>query len=78
MTVPDVERRINIHLRSVFDRACSITRPYFVDAEGNSSGYKLELSGLRALRENFPELSLQETAILFSGVKAYFRFRARS
>ncbi len=74
---PGQDRRTNDRLRSVFDSACRITAPFF-DAQQVTSGFPLNLSGHRALRENFPDLSQQDIAILLSAVKAFHRARVKS
>ncbi len=64
------DRRVNIHLRVIFESACRITAPFFDPKQGWSAAH-LTLYAQQALREAYPELSLQDIALLFSGVQSF-------
>lgn len=52
------------------NRTCQITAPFF-DPEHSWSAAHLTLYAQQSLREAYPELSLQDIAILFSGVQSF-------
>jgi len=64
------DRRVNLHLRSLFENSCRITAPFFDPKHGWSTTY-LTLYAQQTLREAYPELSLQEIALLFAGVQSF-------
>lgn len=64
------ERRTNIHLRLIFEKACKITAPFFDSRQGWGDAH-LTLFAHQALRVAFPELTLQDIALLFSGVQGF-------
>ncbi|CAG1004238.1 hypothetical protein MTYP_03152 [Methylophilaceae bacterium] len=64
------DRRVNMHLRMLFENACRITEPFFDPNRGWSTAH-LTLYAQQVLREAYPELSLQDIAILFSGVQSF-------
>lgn len=64
------ERRVHHNLRQIFDRACEITAPFF-DAKQSWGGASLTMYARQTLREEFPNLTQQETAILFSAVSRF-------
>ena len=64
------DRRVNIHLRVLFENACRITAPFFDPKQGWSTAH-LTLYAQQALRVAYPELSLQDIALLFSGVQSF-------
>lgn len=66
------ERRTHHNLRQIFDAACRITAPFF-DTKQGWGGSSLTMYARQALREAYPELTQQETAILFSGVQRFHR-----
>jgi hypothetical protein len=68
------DRRVNLHLRSLFENACRITAPFFDPEHGWSTTY-LTLYAQQTLREAYPELSLQEIAFLFAGVQGFHTSR---
>lgn len=75
--VPDAtqgiaERRVNSHLREIFDGACAVTAPFFDPAQG-WGGMSLTMYARQALRERYPNLTQQDIAILFSAVQRYHR-----
>lgn len=62
------ERRSNHGLRLVFPAACEALRPFF-DPAGRWQGQSHEHLAYRSLREQFPQLSAQETFVAVSTVK---------
>lgn len=66
------ERRVNLHLRAIFDLACAVTAPFFDPAQG-WGGMSLTMYARQALRERFPDLTQQDIAILFSAVQRHHR-----
>lgn len=68
------ERRVNIHLRALFESACQITAPFF-DSQQGWGNSPLTLYAQQALREAHPELSLQDIALLFSRVQSFHTSR---
>lgn len=64
------ERRVNTHLRLIFEDACRITAPFF-DPQQEWSKTHLTLLAQQALRAAYPELTLQDIALLFSGVQSF-------
>lgn len=66
------ERRKNNNLRAIFETACRITAPFFdpVQGWGNAS---LTMYARQTLREAYPDLTQQETAILFSAVERFHK-----
>lgn len=66
------ERRVRHDLRAIFDGACAVTAPFF-DEEQGWGGQSLTMYARQTLRENYPDLSQQETALLFSAVQRFHR-----
>lgn len=66
------ERRVNLHLREIFDGACAVTAPFFDPAQ-EWGGMSLTMYARQALRERYPDLTQQDIAILFSAVQRYHR-----
>lgn len=64
------ERRVNVHLRLLFESACRITAPFF-DPENGWSTAHLTLYAQQTLREAYPEMSLQDIALLFASVQSF-------
>lgn len=64
------DRRVHHNLRPIFDKACQITAPFF-DSKQSWGGASLTMYARQALREEFPELTQQETALLFSAVQRF-------
>ena len=66
------ERRKSSNLRAIFETACQITAPFFdpVQGWGNAS---LTMYARQTLRETYPDLTQQETAILFSAVERFHK-----
>lgn len=69
---PDAERRVRHDLRAHFAEACRITAPFF-DAEQSWAGQSTTMYARQTLRDAYPELSQQETALLFSAVQRFHR-----
>lgn len=69
------ERRVHIHLRVIFESACHITMP-FLDKKQGFDGMPMKVSALRALHNNFPDLSEQDIALLFSAVQNFHGVRS--
>lgn len=69
----NTDRRVNVHLRLRFESACHLTAPFFDPNQGWSTAH-LTLYAQQTLREAYPELSLQDIAILFSGVQSFHIF----
>ncbi len=61
------DRRVHHDLRPIFDKAIEITAPFF-DSKESWGGASLTMYARQALRDAFPELTQQETAILISAV----------
>lgn len=70
-------RRVHHNLRPIFDKACLINAPFF-DSKQSWGGSALTMYARQTLREAFPELTQQETAILFSAVQQRFHKAAPS
>jgi len=68
------DRRTNIHLRVLFENACRITAPFFDPKQGWSTAH-LTLYAQQTLRVAYPELSLQDIALLFAGVQGFHKTR---
>lgn len=68
------ERRKNGNLRVIFETACRITAPFYdpVQGWGNAS---LTMYARQTLRETYPDLTQQETAILFSAVERFHKVK---
>lgn len=66
------DRRANPHLRARFDSACKLTAPFFDPAQG-WGGQSLTMYARQALREAYPELTQQDTALLFAAVQRFHR-----
>lgn len=64
------DRRVNLHLRMLFEDACRITAPFFNPEQGWGAAH-LTLYAQQTLRVTYPELSLQDIALLFSGVQSF-------
>jgi hypothetical protein len=71
------ERRTQHNLRAIFESACRITVPFF-DKSQSWGGSSLTMYARQTLREAYPELTQQETAILFSGVTRFHRGAAKN
>ncbi len=61
------DRRVHHNLRPIFDKACEITAPFF-DSKQSWGGASLTMYARQTLRDAFPELTQQETAMLLSAV----------
>lgn len=68
----DKDRRVNAHLRVVFESACRITAPFF-DRENSWGGSSLTMYARQTLREAYPDLTQQDLAILLSAVLRFHR-----
>ena len=66
------DKRVNAHLRVVFENACRVAAPFFEPGQG-WGGKSLTLYARQALRESYPDLTQQDIAILFSAVQRFFR-----
>lgn len=66
------ERRSNPHIRAIFESACQLTAPFFDPAQG-WGGQSLTMYARQALREAYPELTQQDTALLFAAVQRFHR-----
>ncbi|OGT00025.1 MAG: hypothetical protein A3H99_09275 [Gallionellales bacterium RIFCSPLOWO2_02_FULL_59_110] len=66
------DRRVHGNLRPIFEQACRITAPFF-DPKQGWGGMSLTMYARQVLRETFPDLSQQETAILFSAVQRFHK-----
>lgn len=66
------DRRSNPHIRAIFDSACKLTAPFFDPAQG-WGGQSLTMYARQALREAYPELTQQDTALLFAAVQRFHR-----
>jgi hypothetical protein len=71
------DRRTHHNLRPIFDKACQISAPFF-DTKQSWGGASLTMYARQALREEFPELTQQETAILFSAVLRHYKSMPKS
>ena len=69
------DKRVNAHLRVVFETACQITAPFFEPGQG-WGGKPLTLYARQALHEKYPDLTQQDVAILFSAVQRFHRGNA--
>jgi len=71
ITTATLERRTLIEVRQIFPRACETLRPFFDPANswGHPANHHHEHLALRALKEEFPQLSAQESYIVIATVK---------
>ncbi len=65
-------RRYNNDLRLIFDKACEITAQFFDISQG-WDGSSVTMEARQTLIEAYPELTLQEVAILCSEVARHHR-----
>lgn len=68
------ERRTDHRLREFFDQASMLIEPFF-DPANSWSGQTLELLAFRVMRENFPQISREETLAFVSAAKIIFARR---
>lgn len=66
------DRRANPHIRAIFESACKLTEPFFDPAQG-WGGQSLTMYARQSLREAYPELTQQDTALLFAAVQRFHR-----
>jgi len=71
------DRRSNIDLRLIFDKACVITAAFFDDSQ-SWGGSSLTMYARQALHEAYPELTQQEVAILYAGVARHHRVHQKN
>lgn len=71
-TDSNVERRKSHNLRVIFEAACQKTAPFFDPVQGWGDA-SLTMYARQTLRETYPELTQQETAILFSAVERFHK-----
>lgn len=65
------ERRMNPRLRELFDNAYAMIEPFFDPAVG-WGGRSLEHLAFRVLRENFPQLAVEEVhAVIVAAHRIY-------
>lgn len=74
LSPPTTERRTDIRLRDFFDQASTLIEPFF-DPANNWGGQTLELLAFRVMRENFPQISREETLAFVSAAKLIFARR---
>lgn len=69
------ERRVNPDLRKRFEQACQATAPLF-DAHNSLGSFEnLRIYSQRTIHDLFPDLTIQEVALLASSVWGYHRAR---
>jgi len=66
------DKRVNAHLRVVFETACQITAPFFEPGLG-WGGKPLTLYARQTLHEKYPDLTQQDVALLFAAVQRFHR-----
>lgn len=66
------DKRVNEHLRVIFDDACRITVPFF-DPKQGWGGKSLTIYARQTLREAYPNLMQQDIAILLAAVQRFHR-----
>lgn len=66
------DRRIHHDLRQIFDDACEMTAPFF-DPKQTWGGSSLTMYARQTLRDAYPDLTQQDTAILFSAVSRFHK-----
>ncbi len=64
------DKRVNAHLRVVFEDACRITESFF-DPHQGWGGKPLTMYARQALCEAYPNLTQQDVAILFPAVQRF-------
>ncbi|MCF8210758.1 MAG: hypothetical protein K9K38_15355 [Rhodoferax sp.] len=71
-TVPD--RRTQLEVRLIFPSACETLKPYFDPSNswGGGANANHEHLALRALKEEFPQLSTHESFIVIATVKRLY------
>lgn len=57
------ERRTNPELRVIFEQAYVLIEP-FLDPDSAWGGHALELLALRTVRDNFPQLSVEQAHVV--------------
>lgn len=65
------ERRTRHDLRAIFPAACEALRPFF-DPANHWAGQTQAHRALRTLKEQFPELSAQESFVVVTTAKRLF------
>ncbi|HEU0186575.1 MAG TPA: hypothetical protein VFR06_01645 [Gallionellaceae bacterium] len=73
----NAERRTSPHLRDIFEHACRLTESLFDAHEGMGGESSLRLFAHRRLHDAYPDLSLQDMALLVSGVTGYHLARLK-
>ena len=66
------DKRVNSHLRVVFEDACRITASFF-DPKQGWGGKSLTIYARQTLREAYPNLMQQDIAILLAAVQRFHR-----
>jgi hypothetical protein len=70
-TLVIVERRTRHDLRVIFPAACEALRPFF-DPANQWAGHSQEHLALRTLKEQFSELSAQDSFLVVTTVKRLY------
>jgi len=71
------ERRVNAHLRVVFEDACRITAPFF-ESDKTWGGVPLTIYARQTLHEAYPDLTQQDVAFLFAAVQRFHTASGRA
>jgi hypothetical protein len=69
--IATADRRANPQLRAIFIEVYDVLAPFF-DPANSWGGLTHEHLAYRALREQFPQLSIQEVSILVTAAKRVF------
>ena len=64
------DRRVNLHIRAVFDSACRVTAPFF-DPKDEWGGQAHTMYARQALHDAFPDMTQQDIALLFAAVRRH-------
>lgn len=73
----DKEQRASPDLHDMFEHACKLTEPLFDAHEGMGGAANLRVYALRTLHDAYPDLTMQELALLVSGVTGYHLARLK-
>lgn len=68
------DRRGNPELREIFEQAYSLIEP-FLDPGSSWGGQAMQHMALRALRDNFPQLNMDQAHVLVVAAARVFRER---
>lgn len=71
------EQHTSPHLHDIFEHACKLTEPLFDAHEGMGGTANLRVYAQRTLHDAYPDLTMQDVALLVSGVTGYHLARLK-